>query len=299
MEKFAERAEHTGWRFTQDPPLLTRIDDATAQAVLDGVEEYADNCLTDELRQLLSRYSVADIAHRVVGLGSVGRRSYVVLLHGNGEDSLVLQMEAGPSALAPYAQPVPYEHDGERIVHGQRWMQTVSDIFLGWTTIDGRPFLVRQFRDMKGSIDPVLLKPNQLDDYARWRTSLPRPTKSGSAASALRRCSYFAVAPQPERPPGFHHGHGIVASNALGRLSVRAALDQSPGPGRPTLRCSTHGGRILECRGRRAGAGGVLRNSGARQVIHSRCPRGSASTRTSAGRRGPGRVRCGERGRGR
>jgi uncharacterized protein (DUF2252 family) len=168
VEKFAERAEHTGWRFTQDPPVLTRIDDATAQAVLDGVEEYADNCLTDELRQLLSRYSVADIAHRVVGLGSVGRRSYVVLLHGNGEDSLVLQIkEAGPSALAPYAEPVAYEHNGERIVHGQRWMQTVSDIFLGWTTIDGRPFLVRQFRDMKGSIDPVLLKPNQLDDYAR------------------------------------------------------------------------------------------------------------------------------------
>jgi uncharacterized protein (DUF2252 family) len=168
VEKFAERAEHTGWRFVPDPPVLTRVDDATAHAVLDGVEEYAERCLDDELRQLLSRYAVADIAHRVVGLGSVGRRSYVVLLHGNGEDSLVLQVkEAGPSALAPYAEPTPYAHDGERIVHGQRWMQTVSDIFLGWTTIDGRPFLVRQFRDMKGSIDPVLLKPNQLDDYAR------------------------------------------------------------------------------------------------------------------------------------
>ena len=169
VEKFAEPAEHTGWRFTEDPPILTRIDDATAHAVLAGVEEYAQRCLDDELRQLLSRYSVADIAHRVVGLGSVGRRSYVVLLHGNGEDdSLVMQVkEAGPAALAPHLEPVPYQHDGERIVHGQRWMQTVSDVFLGWTTIDGRPYLVRQFRDMKGSIDPVLLKPNQLDDYAR------------------------------------------------------------------------------------------------------------------------------------
>jgi uncharacterized protein (DUF2252 family) len=168
VEKFAERAEHTGWRFVEDPPILTRIDDATAHAVLDGVEQYAEHCLDDELRRLLSRYAVADIAHRVVGLGSVGRRSYVMLLHGNGEDSLVLQVkEAGPSALAPYAEATPYAHDGERIVHGQRWMQTVSDIFLGWTTIGGRPYLVRQFRDMKGSIDPVLLKPNQLDDYAR------------------------------------------------------------------------------------------------------------------------------------
>ncbi len=168
VEKFAERAEHTGWRFVEDPPILTRVDDETAHAVLDGVEDYAERCLDDELRQLLSRYAVADIAHRVVGLGSVGRRSYVMLLHGNGEDSLVLQVkEAGPSALAAYADAVPYAHDGERIVHGQRWIQTVSDIFLGWTTIGGRPYLVRQFRDMKGSIDPVLLKPGQLDDYAR------------------------------------------------------------------------------------------------------------------------------------
>jgi hypothetical protein len=53
------------------------------------------------------------------------------------------------------------------VVYGQRWMQTVSDVLLGWTTVDGRPFQVRQFRDMKGSIDPSLLKASQLDDYAR------------------------------------------------------------------------------------------------------------------------------------
>ena len=117
---------------------------------------------------MLARYSVTDIAHRVVGLGSVGRRSFIVLLHGNGDDALVLQVkEAGTSALAPYVAPTPYAHNGERIVRGQRWMQTVSDILLGWTTVEGRPFLVRQFRDMKGSIEPALLKPNQLDDYAR------------------------------------------------------------------------------------------------------------------------------------
>jgi len=60
-----------------------------------------------------------------------------------------------------------FGHDGERVVRGQRWMQTVSDILLGWTTIEGRAYLVRQFRDMKGSIDPTALKPHQLDDYAR------------------------------------------------------------------------------------------------------------------------------------
>ncbi|TQS44158.1 DUF2252 domain-containing protein [Cryptosporangium phraense] len=168
VEKFAERAETDHWRFVDDPPILAHVSPETEQSVLDGLEEYASGCLDDELKQLLQRYSVADIAHRVVGLGSVGRRSFIVLLHGNGEDALVLQVkEAGPSALAPYVEATPYEHNGERIVRGQRWMQTVSDILLGWTTVDGRPFLVRQFRDMKGSIDPALLKPNQLDDYAR------------------------------------------------------------------------------------------------------------------------------------
>lgn len=168
VEKFAERAERRHWRFVDDPPTLAHVSPATEKAVLDGLEAYADGCLDDELKALLARYSVTDIAHRVVGLGSVGRRSFIVLLHGNGDDALVLHVkEAGPSALAPYVDPTPYTHNGERIVRGQRWMQTVSDILLGWTTVDGLPFLVRQFRDMKGSIDAGLLKPNQLDDYAR------------------------------------------------------------------------------------------------------------------------------------
>jgi uncharacterized protein (DUF2252 family) len=168
VEKFARKVERHHWQFVEDPPILTHVDDQTAAAVMAGLESYAEDCLDDELRTVLARYSVADVAFRVVGLGSVGRRSYIVLLHGNGEDALVLQVkEAGPSALASYVPATPYAHNGERIVRGQRWMQTVSDIMLGWTTVEERPFLVRQFRDMKGSIDPAVLKPHQLDDYAR------------------------------------------------------------------------------------------------------------------------------------
>jgi uncharacterized protein (DUF2252 family) len=123
----------------------------------------------DEMRWLLSRYTVVDVAHRIVGLGSVGLRSYVVLLKGNADEALILQVkQARRSALAPYVKASDFErHEGERVVHGQRWMQTVSDVLLGWATVDGRPYQVRLFRDMKGSIDPSRLKASQLDDYAR------------------------------------------------------------------------------------------------------------------------------------
>jgi uncharacterized protein (DUF2252 family) len=120
------------------------------------------------MRWLLSRYTVSDVAHRIVGLGSVGLRSYVVLLKGNGDEALILQVkQARPSALRPFVDAGLAGHEGQRVITGQRWMQTVSDVLLGWTTVDGRPYLVRQFRDMKGSIDPSLLKAGQLDDYAR------------------------------------------------------------------------------------------------------------------------------------
>ncbi len=165
--EITQRVEQDAWHFVEKPPVLTHVDPETAQKVIQGLERYAE-ALDEELRFLLSRFSVADVAQRIVGLGSVGLKSYVVLLHGNGDDALILQVkEAEPSALAPYVAPSPYKHEGERIVRGQRWMQTVSDVLLGWTTIDDRPFLVRQFRDMKGSIDPADLKPHQLDDYGR------------------------------------------------------------------------------------------------------------------------------------
>jgi uncharacterized protein (DUF2252 family) len=167
-ERFTARPDVDHWNFTPDPPVLTRIPDREREFVLAALDGYGDP-IHDELRWLLSRYAVCDVAHRVVGLGSVGLRSYVVLLKGNGDEALMLQVkQARPSALKPFVDPADQErHEGQRIVEGQRWMQTVSDPLLGWATVDGRPYLVRQFRDMKGSIDPSLLKASQLDDYAR------------------------------------------------------------------------------------------------------------------------------------
>ncbi|WP_222853827.1 DUF2252 domain-containing protein [Fodinicola acaciae] len=167
--KFAQRPRTDQFHFVEDPPILRRVHGEERDGILGGLGTYAAG-LGPELRFLLGRFAVADVAFRVSGLGSVGNRGYVVLLHGNGgdDDVLILQVkEARTSALAPWTDPGPYDHQGERIIRGQRWMQTVNDILLGWTTIDDRPYLVRQFRDMKGSVDPALLKAHQLDDYAR------------------------------------------------------------------------------------------------------------------------------------
>jgi uncharacterized protein (DUF2252 family) len=167
-ERFTARPTVDHWHFTPDPPVLTPVTEQERADVLEALDGYG-HTIHDELRWLLSRYGVCDVAHRVVGLGSVGLRSYVVLLKGNGDEALILQVkQARPSALRSFVDPGDQErHEGQRVVEGQRWMQTVSDPLLGWATVDGRPYLVRQFRDMKGSIDPSLLRASQLDDYAR------------------------------------------------------------------------------------------------------------------------------------
>ncbi|MEK2493377.1 DUF2252 domain-containing protein [Kitasatospora purpeofusca] len=171
--KSAVRSEDGSWRFTSAPPVLSEVTDATAAAVAASLGDYVGT-VPGELHPLLSRYRVQDVAFRVVGTGSVGTRSYVVLLTDHREQPLVLQVkEARPSVLLPHlaraGHPVAAAdvHEGRRVVRGQKRMQVVSDTLLGWTTVDGLPYQVRQFRNRKGSVDPAALLPAQLDDYAR------------------------------------------------------------------------------------------------------------------------------------
>ncbi|MBN3929263.1 DUF2252 domain-containing protein [Streptomyces verrucosisporus] len=182
--------------FVDAPPVLRRVSDEEAAAVAASLEEYLGTLPEDRL-PLLARYAVHDVAFRVVGTGSVGTRSYVVLLLDHRGKPLVLQVkEARPSVLRPYtvlagiAGPVPEPgpgpvHEGRRVVLGQRRMQVVSDTLLGWTTVRGRPYQVRQFRNRKGSVDPAALGACEIDDYARMTGALLARAHSHSADPRL------------------------------------------------------------------------------------------------------------------
>jgi uncharacterized protein (DUF2252 family) len=127
--------------------------------------------LQDDRRHLLERFEVVDMARKVVGVGSVGTRAFIVLLQGrDAQDPLFLQIkEATASVMEPYLGKSRYKQHGERVVQGQRMMQAASDIYLGWTRgLDvRRHFYWRQLRDMKGSADPEAMAPVGLTFYAR------------------------------------------------------------------------------------------------------------------------------------
>ncbi|MFB7663174.1 DUF2252 domain-containing protein [Kitasatospora sp. NPDC056138] len=192
--KFAAKSTVRGrdgqWRFTAAPPVLSEVTDRQADAVADSLAGYLET-VPVELHPLLARYSVHDVAFRVVGTGSVGTRSYVVLLLDRRSEPLVLQVkEARPSALLPHlaraGYPAPAEtHEGRRVVLGQKRMQVVSDVLMGWTTVDGLPYQVRQFRNRKGSVDPAALLPEQLDDYGRLTGALLARAHAHTADAAV------------------------------------------------------------------------------------------------------------------
>lgn len=155
LAKVARRQADGGWRFVADPPILTSLDEATRQKVIASLAEYAET-LPAEYRFMLHRYSVADVCHRVVGIGSVGTRAYLVLLFGNGDDDpLFLQVkEAVAPVHAPYLPSVVLRvnHEGRRVIGTQRLLQSLGDPLLGYTTIDGQHYFVRQMKNLKASM---------------------------------------------------------------------------------------------------------------------------------------------------
>ena len=166
------------YRIRSAPPVIVRFPVEGYPGVLDelrgAITQYRQT-LEADLREVLRHYYFGDFARKVVGVGSVGTESFVVLLIGDRADEpLFLQVkEAQESVLAPYAGPGEYQHQGERVVMGQRLTQAATDPFLGWTTGIGtsgttlKHYYVRQLRDMKGSMSVPLMDPLQLDYYGR------------------------------------------------------------------------------------------------------------------------------------
>jgi uncharacterized protein (DUF2252 family) len=174
-------------RFVDQPPILYHVNEPDVEErVREGLEEYRQS-LSDERRVLLDRYQFVDYALKVVGIGSVGTRCYVMLMFSEENHPLILQVkEARRSVLEPYTQPSLYDNQGQRVVMGQRLMQSSSDIFLGWVRGQrGYDFFVRQLRDMKLSVPIEGIRAAQLTRYAGfcgW-TLARAHAKSGDAAT--------------------------------------------------------------------------------------------------------------------
>ncbi|MGO9559459.1 MAG: DUF2252 domain-containing protein [Acidimicrobiales bacterium] len=152
----------------EDPPVVVRLTDAQLEQARGFVKAYLAT-LDPDRELLLDHYEFVDAALKVVGVGSVGTRCFVVLLAGKADlDPLFLQVkEAQSSVLAPYAGRSRYVNQGKRVVVGQRIMQAASDAFLGWASADGFDTYVRQLRDMKGSVPLDDARPDSLTSYGR------------------------------------------------------------------------------------------------------------------------------------
>jgi uncharacterized protein (DUF2252 family) len=155
-------------RILDDPPLVVHFSDEVVGDNLPLMAKAYGSSIRDDLRALLDQYTFVDFARKVVGVGSVGTRCYIVLMEGNhNQDPLFLQIkEATESVLAPYAGKSIYKNQGQRVVAGQHQIQAASDIFLGWGRVKGVDFYVRQLRDMKVSVDVTAQTSDRMNVYA-------------------------------------------------------------------------------------------------------------------------------------
>ncbi|MEA4944163.1 MAG: DUF2252 domain-containing protein [Propionicimonas sp.] len=153
----------------EELPLTRSVRGTEYEQLAEGLDAYLGT-LVPHWRRVVGGYTLVDIAHKVVGVGSVGLRAYVALLEGSSpDDVLFLQLkQARRSVLAPYVHGdnAWHTHQGQRVVEYQQALQTVSDPLLGWTEVDKRQYYVRQFRNMKGTIPLDGLTATALADYA-------------------------------------------------------------------------------------------------------------------------------------
>jgi len=236
-------------RIISDPPLIVPIeelvgakpDPAGLEPQLRALMARYLQTLQHDLRHLLEQYRFADMARKAVGVGSVGTRCWIVLMVGRDDgDPLFMQMkEAQRSVLAPFAGASKFANEGQRVVVGQRLIQTASDIFLGWNRVDsgldGKPhdFYVRQLRDWKFSLNVETMIPVGMRLYgelcgwtlarahARSGDRIAIAAYLGNSAEFDQAIAQFAVsyADQNERDH-----RSLAEAAASGRITARSDL---------------------------------------------------------------------------
>jgi uncharacterized protein (DUF2252 family) len=168
LPRFTERNDGA-LRLVEEPPLITRLPAEEREQLAEALDGYLST-LRPHWARILGGYRIVDIAHKVVGVGSVGLRAYVALCEGSSPDDVVfLQLkQARRSVVARHQHGALawHRHQGQRVVEYQQVLQTVSDPLLGWTTVGEHQYYVRQFRDMKGAIVVEDVNAESLADYA-------------------------------------------------------------------------------------------------------------------------------------
>jgi uncharacterized protein (DUF2252 family) len=176
VRRITHRADDGTVAIVENPPVLTHVPEATEQTVLEIAREYVKTVPSD-IAVLLSQYVATDAVRRVVGVGSVGTRCYIVVLTGPAGEPLVLQVKEAAESVAVefggatagrapiYNGRAGADDHGHRVVANQRVLQSVSDPFLGWVSKDGHAFYIRQFRDQSVSIDTETLDFRPFTDY--------------------------------------------------------------------------------------------------------------------------------------
>jgi len=152
-------------RITEEPPIRVTISDDEQNDLTDHLLAEYRLTLQEDRRSLFDRFTVVDVVRQVVGVGSVGMQVYLVLLEGRtGADPLFLQVkQAGPAVYEEHAGASRHDNHGARVINGKRLIQSATDIFVGWGSLHGKDYYVRQFRDMKIIPSTELIAPRLVE----------------------------------------------------------------------------------------------------------------------------------------
>jgi uncharacterized protein (DUF2252 family) len=183
-------------RITEDPPIRTTIPDTEQSELVDHLLGAYRLTLQEDRRALFDRFTEVDTVRQVVGVGSVGMRVYLVLLEGrSGADPLFLQVkQAGPSVYEPFTRPSRHDHHGARVINGKRLLQSATDIFVGWGSLHGRQYYVRQFRDMKIIPTTELIAPRLVEFATACGETLARA--HAKAGDPMAIAAYIGKGPK-------------------------------------------------------------------------------------------------------